>query len=252
MVSFDVVSLIYTFTFMHLALLPYPHYVTELIGDIIIATNVVLTFYTNQNLLLLLLSSSSQNRMELCIQRGSRYQALDFHILMEIAWYMASTPYHLFVKHDRIMALHHIIVVCISSIAFYYNVTYLTFIILSSIIWSNIFLGISKATLRLLKQRNCYYHRLLTNAAFTCFAISFFVFRIVFLPFYITPLILFDIRKYWVYERGVGTLYWLVVSCFLTIIAMQFLWMWRIIVKLLDIWTGTNGITVVTGGRKNH
>ena len=205
-------SILFCFSLAHYVL-PWEHHVRELIGDIFLAGNVIKIFAQYPNLL--------RDKHVLCIQREDRFPALDFHILMEMAWYMASLPY----TRDPLMILHHVVTASVMAIAYYYNVTYITFMVLASIIWSNILLGLSK-----MARKNNW---VIKTPIFVMFTISFFVFRILLLPFYVMPMLVFDVRDYWVIERNIGHVYWLVVSSMGIIISMQFYWMAKILRLLI-------------------
>jgi hypothetical protein len=198
----------FLFSFAHIAI-PLNHTVRELIGDVLIACNIVRTFYYNPYLL-----TDGRNMI---VQREMRHSSLDMHMLLELAWYMASFPY----LKDNLMVIHHVLTVVIVVVGYVMNVTYFSFLLFSLIIWSNIFFGAAKIA----------YSRAhwLQRPMAMCFALSFFLFRTVLFPFWLLPMLFVDARDYWVHERRAAPMYYSSCIVLSTIALMQYFWLFKIV-----------------------
>jgi hypothetical protein len=167
----------------------------ELLGDTILACNIIRTFYYNPELL------HNYNQV-------SRIPAIDFHIMLEMGWYISLLP---FTKNKDIF-YHHILSIILGIYGYYHNITYLGFTLLSIMIWSNLFLGIMRIT-----------HYKISGY---CFAMVFFIFRIIIFPFWFMPKIVYlqteNMILYYTMNSGLSML-----------MLMQFFWFGKILSKIL-------------------
>lgn len=190
---------------------PFGPTVRELIGDVLLAGNVVRTLVNDPTIV------TDVNTWT--IQGSLRDRALDFHLEVEIAWYLASL-WHL---RSKLMIAHHLLTVSVASVGYVMNVTHFSFLVLTTMIWSNVFLGAAK-----IAHKNK--HRL-AKPLFLAFAFTFGTTRVIIYPFWVLPL-LFKNRTYWVEERHVGALYYGSCCCLLIVACLQYYW-FGIILKMI-------------------
>ena len=179
-----------------------------LVGDSMLAFNVASIWLSNRWLFTELQPALYITRL--------RMPVFDVHIAMEVAWYISLLPY----TKDRMMFVHHLLSAFMGMFGFYYNVTYIGFLLISIMIWSNIPLSLSKI---LHEQRHKY-----TKPMFILFAFTFFITRIVIFPFVYIPIVLFDVREEWLNDGLVGLYYGLNMGLFV-LAGMQFIWFVKII-----------------------
>ena len=202
---------LFIFFYSTYTLLPYSQTFKEFLGDSLIACNVLRPLYYNPILL-----NNTSNNTSLYVQ-NERNPALDFHVALELSWYIAILPY----TKEKSMYIHHTLTILLLSIGYYYNITYVTFLLLGTIIWSNVCLHVAKIT-----HKN---NHKLKDKVFLLFTILFFITRIIIFPFYIAPIITFRLHDNWVTQQNKFVLYYGVNVGMYVLILMQFYWFCKIV-----------------------
>lgn len=180
----------------------------DLVGDSLLAFNVVRVWLSHRWLFAGLHHS--------LFITHARFPEFDMHIAMEVAWYLSLLPY----TKDRATFVHHLLSAVMGVYGFYNNITYIGFLLLSLMIWSNIPLAIAKI---LHEQKSRY-----ADLSMMVFAIAFFITRIIVFPFYYIPIVLYSVRETWL-DAGLTNIYYSMNAGLLILAMMQFIWFRKIV-----------------------
>lgn len=180
----------------------------ELFGDALIAGNVLRTIYENPWFL--------QHVREDMFVQHERHAGFDFHCLLETAWYISLLPH----CPDMGTFVHHALSAVMAIYGLNMNVSYLGFMVLAIMIWSNLFLAAS----RILYYNN----NPMSKHMFRAFAVVYFAMRIAVFPFWYMPLMLFKVWPVWM-SAGMSQTCYVMNGGLLVITGMQFVWFWRIL-----------------------
>jgi hypothetical protein len=180
----------------------------EFVGDALIAINVIHTIYKNPWFL-------QGVREDLFVQH-ERHHGFDFHCLLETAWYISLLPY----CQDMGTLAHHGLSAGMAIYGLNKNTTYLGFMVLGIMVWSNVFLAAS----RIMHYNN----NPLAKHAFRVFAVVYFVMRIGVFPFWYMRMMLFRVWPLWM-AAGMQHTCYIMNGGLLIITGMQFVWFRRIL-----------------------
>lgn len=180
----------------------------ELFGELVIAANVVRTISNNP----WYVTSIREN----LFAPAERHAGFDFHCLLETAWYISLLPH----CDSTGMFVHHALSAAMALYGLHMNVSYLGFMVLSIMVWSNLFLAASR-----ILHYNGSPH---AKHAFALFALVYFAMRIVVFPFLYMPLMLFRVWPVWE-AAGLQQTCYIMNGGLLVITGMQFWWFGRIL-----------------------
>lgn len=221
----EILGLFGVFGLLNWFVRPYGLQTQALIGNVILAINVIRVAVLKR------MGGLALGDGTCMIQGGARDTAFDGHIAMEIAWYLAILPY----EKTQEMVWHHVLTILTAGVAYAMNVTCFTFLMFTTMIWSNILL----ASARILHQRENEY----AKHVFGMFAVAFFMLRIVVMPVFVYPLLLArPVREYWVHERDVGVLYYASCTGVGLIVGLQFFWLGKIFRMCVRLFTDKMGV----------
>lgn len=177
----------------------------DLVGDSLLAFNVARIWLSNTWLF-------SGINSALIITQPRIYE-FDLHIVMVVSWYLSLLPY----TQDTTTFIHHLLSAIMGYYGYYNNVTYLGFLLLSLMIWSNLPLAVSKL---LYETRSKH-----AVIVFDIFAVVFFITRVVVFPLHYMPIVLYVARDA-LLDAGV---YHSLVCGLFVLVLMQFLWFPKIL-----------------------